>query len=118
MAKPGYKHLGEVPEDIFQQQLFEYLKRKEEKRLSRVKAQLSITEVPFKELIASSGFQLKRSEERVAKEQQAARKPQSSAARGIEKLMIANYYGEAAKRGLHVDHRYQPQKVVITILLI
>ena len=30
MAKPGYMHLGEVPEEIFQQELLKYLQRKEE----------------------------------------------------------------------------------------
>ena len=42
MAKPGYMHLGEVPEEIFQQELLKYLQRKEESPdAKRVKAQFS-----------------------------------------------------------------------------
>lgn len=113
MAKPGYKHLGEVPEDIFQQQLFEYLKRKEENPDSpRVKAQFEYNgkKYTIQRANTSSGFQLKRSEERVAKEQRRRENLNQVPLGEIEKLMIANYYGEAAKRGLHVDHRYPAAK--------
>jgi hypothetical protein len=107
MAKPGYKHLGEVPEEVFQEELFKYLTRKEESPdAKRVKAQFSYggKNYTFQKSKASSGYQIKRSSERVAKEarrRESLSKPKLSS---IEKMMVKNIYDEAAKRGLHVDH--------------
>ena len=110
MAKPGYKHLGEVPEEVFQKELLNYLKRKEENPdAKRVKAQFSYEgkNYTFQRSAASSGYQIKRSSERVAKEAKRRGKAHDQAIplSEIEQMMVDNYYEEAQKRGLQVDHR-------------
>ena len=102
-------HLGEVPEEVFQQELLKYLQRRaKDPEAKRVKAQFEYNgkKYTFQRSNSSSGFQIKHSDERVAKEQRRSENLNQVPLGEIEKLMIANYYGEAARRGLHVDHRY------------
>lgn len=110
MAKPGYMHLGEVPEEIFQQELFKYLQRKEESPdAKRVKAQFSYEgkNYTFQKGRSSSGYQIKHSSERVAKEakRRGLYHDQAVPLSEIEQKMVDNYYEEAQKRGLQVDHK-------------
>jgi hypothetical protein len=110
MAKPGYKHLGEVPEEVFQKELFNYLKRKKENPdAKRVKAQFSYEgkNYTFQKSNSSSGYQIKRSSERVAKHAKRRGKARNQAIPlgEVEKMMVDNYYQEAQKRGLQVDHK-------------
>ena len=110
MAKPGFKHLGEVPEEVFQKELLNYLKRKKENPdAKRVKAQFSYEgkNYTFQKGASSSGYQIKRSSERVAKEAKRRGKAHNQAIPlgEIEQMMVDNYYEEAQKRGLQVDHR-------------
>lgn len=110
MAKPGYMHLGEVPEEIFQQELFKYLQRKEENPdAKKVKAQFNYKgkNYTFQKSRSSSGYQIKHSSERVAKEAKRRGKTHDQAIPlgKIEQMMVDNYYEEAQKRGLQVDHK-------------
>jgi hypothetical protein len=110
MAKPGYMHLGEVPEEVFQKELLDYLKRKEANpEAKRVKAQFNYKgkNYTFQRSAASSGYQIKRSSERVAKEakRRGLYHDQAVPLGEIEQMMVDNYYEEAQKRGLQVDHK-------------
>jgi hypothetical protein len=103
-------HLGEVPDSVFQQQLFEYLQRKEANPdAKRVTAQFEYNGVnyTFQRARSSSGFQIKHSSERVAKESKRRGKTHNQAVKlsEAEQMMTDNLYEEAQKRGLQVDHK-------------
>jgi hypothetical protein len=103
-------HLGEVPDSVFQQKLFEYLQRKEANPdAKRVPAQFEYNGVnyTFQRARSSSGFQIKRSSERVAKESKRRGQTHNQAVKlsEAEQMMTNNLYEEAQKRGLQVDHK-------------
>jgi len=110
-----YMHLGEVPDSVFQQQLFDYLQRKEDNPdAKRVSAQFEYngTKYTFQRASSSSGFQIKRSSERVAKEakRRVAEGKQTVKLSSAEQMMVDNIYDEASKRNLDVDHVYPVSK--------
>jgi hypothetical protein len=110
-----YMHLGEVPDSVFQQQLFDYLQRKEDNPdAKRVSAQFEYngTKYTFQRARSSSGFQIKRSSERVAKEakRRVAEGKQTVKLSSVEQMMVDNIYEEASKRNLDVDHVYPVTK--------
>jgi len=108
-------HLGEVPDSVFQQQLFDYLQRKEDNPdAKRVSAQFEYngTKYTFQRARSSSGFQIKRSSERVQKEakRRVAENKQTVKLSSAEQMMVDNIYDEASKRNLDVDHVYPVSK--------
>ena len=110
-----YMHLGEVPDSVFQQQLFDYLQRKEDNPdAKRVSAQFEYNgkKYTFQRARSSSGFQIKRSSERVAKEakRRVAEGKQTVKLSSAEQMMVDNIYDEASKRNLDVDHVYPVSK--------
>ena len=110
-----YMHLGEVPDSVFQQQLFDYLQRKEDNPdAKRVSAQFEYngTKYTFQRARSSSGFQIKHSSERAAKEakRRVAEGKQTVKLSSVEQMMVNNIYDEASKRNLDVDHVYPVSK--------
>ena len=108
-------HLGEVPDSVFQQQLFDYLQRKEDNPdAKRVPAQFEYNgkKYTFQRARSSSGFQIKRSSERVAKEakRRVAEGRQTVKLSSAEQMMVNNIYEEASKRNLDVDHVFPVTK--------
>jgi len=99
--------LGKVPESVFQKELNRYLK---EKQSGTTKATASFTYNGERFSIhkdGRGGWKLDPQSRRTA--QQAAREGrkanQSVKLSSIEQKMVDNYYDEASKRGLQVDHR-------------
>jgi hypothetical protein len=110
-----HMHLGEVPDSVFQQQLFDYLQRKEDNPdAKRVSAQFEYNgkKYTFQRARSSSGFQIKHSSERVAKEakRRIAEGRQTVKLSSAEQMMVNNIYEEASKRNLDVDHVYPVSK--------
>ena len=108
-------HLGEVPDSVFQQQLFDYLQRKEANPdAKRVPAQFEYKgkKYTFQRARSSSGFQIKHSSERVAKEakRRVAESKQTVKISSVEQMMVDNIYEEGSKRNLDVDHDYPVAK--------
>ena len=113
MAKPGYKHLGEVPEEVFQEELFKYLERREANPdAKKVPAQFEYNNKKyyFERSPTESGFRVRRSADFVAKEQRRRKSLSKPKLSSIEKMMVKNIYEEASQRGLHVDH-VDPAKI-------
>jgi hypothetical protein len=113
MAKPGYKHLGEVPEEVFQEELFKYLERREANPdAKKVPAQFEYNNKKyyFERSPTESGFRVRRSADFVAKEQRRRESLSKPKLSSIEKMMVKNIYEEASQRGLHVDH-VDPAKI-------
>ena len=113
MAKPGFKHLGEVPEEVFQKELFKYLKRREaDPEAKKIPAQFEYKGKKYylERSPTESGFRVRRSADFVAKEQRRRKSLSRPKLSSIEKMMVKNIYDEASKRGLHVDH-VDPAKI-------
>ena len=104
---------GEVPDEVFNRELIKYLQRRDANPdAKKVPAQFTYngTKYYFESSPTESGYRVRRSADFVRKEQRRREnlnKPQLSS---IEKMMVDNYYDEASKRGLQVDHTYPAQK--------
>lgn len=99
--------LGKVPESVFQKELSRYLK---EKQSGATKATASFTYNGERFSIHGDGKggwkldpQARRTAQQTAREGRKAK--QSVKLSSIEQKMVDNYYDEASKRGLQVDHR-------------
>ena len=98
---------GEVPDEVFNRELIKYLKRREANPdAKKVPAQFTYngTKYYFERSPTKSGYRVRRSADFVAKEarrKESLNRPKLSS---IEKKMVDNYYEEASKRGLQVDH--------------
>jgi hypothetical protein len=101
---------GEVPDDVFNAELLKYLKRIEANPdAKRVPSQFKYNNNKYyfeRSQGTESGFRVRRSADFVAKEQRRRENLNKPKLSEVERMMVQNYYDEAARRGLHVDHRY------------
>ena len=106
MAKPRM-YLGEVPEDVYKRELAAYKERRSASNDKRVSAQFTYNGNNYTFQKGGRGYQLKRSSERVQKEQTRRGRSvnQQVALSSIEQMMVDNIFEEANRRGLHVDHK-------------
>ena len=113
-----YKHLGKVPDSIFQEELKAYQARRaggDELNVKRVPAQFEYEGELYtiqKGGRGSGGYQLKQASERAKKTatREAVKLQQSPKLSSIEQMMVDNLYEDATKRGLQVDHRIPLEK--------
>ena len=108
MPKEPKMYLGEVPADVYQRELEAYKERRANSTSKRVRAQFTYNGKNY--TIQNAGkdrYQLKRSHERVQKEQVRRGREVGQEIRltSIEQMMTDNYWEEANRRGLSVDHR-------------
>ena len=101
---------GEVPDDVFNAELLKYLKRVEANTdAKRMPSQFEYKNNTYyfeRSQGTESGFRVRRSADFVAKEQRRRENLNKPKLSEVERMMVQNYYDEAARRGLHVDHRY------------
>ena len=98
---------GEVPDAVFKRELLKYLQRREANPdAKKVQAQFTHngTKYYFERSATESGFRVRRSADFVAKEARRRKNLNRPKLSSIEKMMVDNYYKEASKRGLQVDH--------------
>ena len=103
-------HLGgEVPDEVFNKELIKYLQRRDANPdAKKVPAQFTHngTKYYFERSPTESGYRVRRSADFVAKEARRRENLNKPKLSSIEKMMVDNYYDEASKRGLEVDHKY------------
>jgi hypothetical protein len=100
---------GEVPDAVFNRELLKYLQRREANPdAKKVPAQFTYngTKYYFESSPTESGYRVRRSADFVRKEQRRRENLNRPKLSSIEKMMVDNYYDEASRRGLQVDHTY------------
>jgi len=108
MPKKPKMYLGEVPADVYQRELEAYKERRTNSTSKRVRAQFTYNGKNYTiQKAGKDSYQLKRSHERVQKEQVRRGREVGQEVRltSIEQMMTDNYWEEANRRGLSVDHR-------------
>ena len=109
MPKKPKMYLGEVPADVYQRELEAYKERRKNSTSKRVRAQFTYNGKNYTIHKSSKGetYALKRSHERVQKEQTRRGREVGQEIRltSIEQMMTDNYWEEANRRGLSVDHK-------------
>lgn len=100
---------GEVPDEVFNRELIKYLQRRDANpNAKKVPAQFTYngTKYYFESSPTESGYRVRRSADFVRKEQRRRENLNRPKLSSIEKMMVDNYYDEASRRGLQVDHTY------------
>lgn len=111
MAKSHLR--GEVPDEVFNRELIKYLQRRDANpNAKKVPAQFTYngTKYYFESSPTESGYRVRRSADFVRKEQRRRENLNRPKLSSIEKMMVDNYYDEASRRGLQVDHTYPAKK--------